>query len=703
MSPARKAVAGAVVSAAVFSAALTAKSIIDFTRTGPAIRAEIEAHYLGYAIYAVGRLALVAFAIALCLAMLGLAVKEALVPARRRPWLAGGLAGATGIVVGTGLAFAWTLAHEPSTIVASWLYDVGHLVRWWFWIPKATLAPLTVAAALIALAGVVGVSVRRLGWQPTLALGAIAAGVTVAVMVVRLQIGPSAEAAPERAAAGHDAARPNIVVIASDTLRADRLGIAGYHRNLTPAIDALAERGAWFSQVYVPIARTAPSVTTLLTGAWPRRHGVTTNFIRDERRRLPVRTLPQVLRAAGYRTAAVGDWAASDLGKIRFGFDILRVAPDQWNLKHLLRQGPKDLRLFVSLFTHNAIGRTFLPEIYYLAGRPLTGNVGRMARRTIDELAASGKPFFLMMFVATTHLPFGSEFPYYMLYSGAEYRGRSKFSMTGVFTPEAIAKRQAQGREAFDVQQIVNLYDGAVRRFDDEVRVIVRHLEARGLLDHTIVVVLSDHGTDLFERGTWGQGNTLLGEDPSNRIPLVIAGTGVAARVVDATVRGIDIAPTLLELAGIDPRMLGGDGRSLVGYLRGDEEEDRAAFMATGAWLARVVGMAEDHLRVPPLIELLEIPDRESGTIAVSEEGLRLIEAARDRAVRWGRWKLVRIPTVAGPRYMLFDRESPGSGDVTGRRPEMARCLRDAIDAWTRWSDGIPIRPDCGSTSGEAA
>lgn len=683
--------AGSAIAALSFTGLLTAKSVIDFSRTGPAIRAQIEAHYLAYAMYAVGRLALAAFLVAWLLALAGTAVQAAFFPARRRPVLVAFFAAGAGIGLGTAWAFAFALVHEPGTLVASWLYDVAHLVRLWF-----LAEPLPLAWIGLALGFVVTLSLfvlaLRLGRAGRRRAATALAGVPVLGTV--LWLAPRADG--PAAAATTATRRPNIVLIGSDTLRADRLGVAGYPRRLTPHLDALARQGTWFSDVYVPIARTAPSITTLLTGAWPRRHGVTSNFIPDEATRLPVPALPALLRRAGYRTAAVGDWAASDIGKIAFGLDELRVSPDQWNLKYLLRQGPKDLRLFLSLFTHNEAGRRLLPELYYLAGRPLTTDVGRATRRAIDRLSAERQPFFLLTFIATTHAPFGSEYPYYTLYSGRDYRGRSKFSMTGVFTPEEIARRQAQGAEAFDVQQIVDLYDGAVRRFDDEVGRIVAHLAKRGLLDNTILVIFSDHGTDLFERGTWGQGNTVLGDDPSNRIPLIVVDPRRRGpRTVRATVRSVDLAPTLAELAGLDPAGLAADGRSLVPLMDGAEQASRAAYFATGAWLARVRGMAEDHLRVPPLLELLEIPDYASGTIALSDEGRRLIEAARDRAIRQGRWKLVRIPTTAGPRYILDDLEDGDSRDAGTAHPHIAACLREALEAWVRAPESAPVWPEC--------
>ena len=688
---------GSALAAAVFTILLTIKSVADFSRQGPAIRTEIEAHYLVYAVYAVGRLALAAFLIAWIMAMAGAITQVAFIPANRRSLPLAFLSGGAGIAVGTTYVFAHTLIHEPSTLVASWLYDVGRLVQAWFWIDPDILPYAGSALILIVVVALLVIGLRLLHARRPMAATALTA--TPAILALLLVWPAHGTYTPQGiASASPSPGRPNIILIGSDTLRADRLGIAGYPRKLTPNIDALAHRGTWYTQAYVPIARTAPSITTLLTGAWPRRHGVTTNFIPDEATRLPVPTVPELLRRAGYRTAAVGDWAASDLGKIDFGFDTVEVAPDQWNLKYLIRQGPKDLRLFVSLFTHNEFGRRLLPEMYYLAGRPLTSDIGRSTRQMIDRLAGQDEPFFLLTFIATTHAPFGSEYPYYMLFSGHDYHKRSKFSMTGVFTPEDIAKRQAQGAKAFDVQQIVDLYDGAVRRFDDEVGRIVTHLDHQGLRDNTVIVIFSDHGTDLFERGTWGQGNTVFGTDPSNHIPLVIVDPRLhGGQVVRSTVRSVDLAPTLLELAGLNPDPLMADGVPLPPYLSGIDGP-RAAYLATGAWLARVQGMAEDHVRVPPLLQLLEIPDYSTGTIAISEEGKRLIEASRDRAIRYGRWKLVRVPTIAGPRYALHDLTDPDN-DVSSLYPAITACLRESMESWVTDSRTAQAQPSCMNTS----
>jgi arylsulfatase A-like enzyme len=86
-----------------------------------------------------------------------------------------------------------------------------------------------------------------------------------------------------QAAGARADAPPNILMIGSDTLRADRLGALGYHRALTPNIDA-RQQGALFANCYVPCARTAPSLISMLTGTWPHTHGIRDNFVRMRKR-----------------------------------------------------------------------------------------------------------------------------------------------------------------------------------------------------------------------------------------------------------------------------------------------------------------------------------------------------------------------------------------------------------------------------------
>jgi arylsulfatase A-like enzyme len=391
-----------------------------------------------------------------------------------------------------------------------------------------------------------------------------------------------------------------------------------------------------------------------------------------------------MLAQAGYRTAAVGDWAAGDLGKFPLGFEQTDLPDDQWNIRYLIRQGPKDLRLFLSLFTHNRFGKWFLPEIYYLAGIPLTREVGRDACATISTFATDGQPFFLNVFMAATHPPFGSEYPYYTLYSDPVYRGESKFLMARLTDPFEIIRRQGEPRHEFDLDQIISLYDGCVRSFDDEVARILDHLQACGLADNTIVVVYSDHGMEFFEHDTWGQGNSVRG-DFSPKVPLILFDPRrPEGRVVPDIVRAVDLVPTLLDLLQLEcPAHL--EGKSLRPYLeQADAELALAAYAETGIWLTDVPGMPENHLRYPNLLELLEIPDKESGTLAIKAQYKGIIVRAKDRMVRRGRWKLVYQPLEEGCRLQLFDVEADPEccNDVSAQHPVELQDLRTLLRSW---------------------
>ena len=694
----RTALLGAAIAALAFTVALVLKSLRDFSHTGPAIRSEIAEHFLGYSLFAVLQLGFWAFLIALLMSIAGVLILAALRPGGKSPGLvAGFLAGAIGIAIGSAYQFAHVLLYTPSTILASWNYAPRWLVMLWPYTHPTTLL-LAKAVLLILMALALLVMTRRYLHHArpvqagVLGLSGLCAGLVIAWL--HWQPEPTQAVSVQ---ASSKPARPNIIMIGSDTLRADRLGVAGYQRGLTTFIDGLAAQGSYFSQAYAPVGRTAPSITSILTGSWPESHGIRDNFVRDDQKQLSSPSLVHRLRESGYRTAAVGDWAASDLGKIDFGFEQLRVSPDQWNFKYLLRQGPKDLRLYVSLFTGNEAGRILIPQLYYIAGRPLTTEKGLYARTLLSRMAEGQDPFFLMLFMATTHAPFGSEYPYYTLFSGKDYSGDSKFAMTGVGSPEEIARRQAQGRESFDVQQLFDLYDGAVRHFDDEVRKLVEQVRRLGIDDNTIIILFSDHGTDMFERGTWGQGNIVGVHDHSCHVPLLILdprrpGTTTIHRVV----RLVDLAPTVAELAGLDAAA-DFEGVSLVPYLDNPARDlHLASYNESGALLAHIYGLEEGRKKAPPLLDLLEIPDKQSGIISVSKTGEVAIDAARQNAIRTDHWMAIRTPMEDGDSYALYDLEQDGDGgaDLAPERPDVLACFKTAFSGdgtLARRLAGLPL------------
>jgi len=670
--------------------ALLAKSLLDFSQTGPRIREEVLTHYRRYTVFALARLSAWAFALMLFTGGAGVLGYFMLVTVTDANWSTALATAAAllGILGSFMLQFMRKLRFNPGLLAASMHYRMSRLYRLWRWVTPVCIARMQSLGTGLVIFLIVAASWQlakenRLG--DLIAL--LAATLFFAGTIVWAGWQPEARAPRKRAARSPDS-QPNILMIGSDTLRADRLGAMGYRRMLTPHIDRLGERGALFANCYVPCARTAPSLISMLTGTWPHTHGIRDNYAGNETTRLSVDALPVWLKQAGYRTAAISDWCGADMGKFTFGFDYTDLPEDQWNLKYLIRQGPKDLRLFVSLFVHNRLGRLLLPEVYYLGGVPLTRPLGKRARRLVSRLTESAQPFFLNVFYSTTHPPFASEWPWYTRFADPDYVGESKFAMARLTDPFEIIRRQGAPREEFDLDQIVDLYDGCVAEFDDEIGKMLAHLDDCGLADNTIIVVYSDHGMEFFEHDTWGQGNSAIG-DFSPRIPLVIRAPGRPARgKVDQVVRSIDLAPTLLELIGAPP-VASVDGVSLAGCLETDGAcPELDAFNETGIWIAQIPGLPDTHLHYPSLLELMEVPDRTSGALAIKPKYCDAILDAKDRMIRRGRWKLVYQPLEKGHVLSLFDLETDPAcqQDVSAHHPHVTADLWTKLQAFVQAS-----------------
>lgn len=677
----------AIVVAGVGTLLLLTKALTDFSQTGPRIQQEVLTHYRRYTFLALARLSAWAFTIMLFMGGAGVLLYYMVNVCLGGDWSVriAGFAAVLGILGAVMLQFIRKLRFNPGLLVASMHYRMNRLYRLWRWMTPGCIYLIHFAGIAAASLLMMATSWQLLKQHQMLDLTALWATLLFYVGTITWTAWLPDARPPRRS---HQNALggspPNIMMIGSDTLRADRMGALGYHRALTPNIDALIEKSTLFSNCYVPCARTAPSLVSLLSGTWPHTHGIRDNFVAEAETRLKVDALPQLLKPLGYRTAAISDWCGGDMGKFSFGFDYTDLPEDQWNLKYLIRQGPKDLRLFVSLFTHNRLGRLLLPEIYYLGGVPLTDPMGRRARRLVSRLAESTQPFFLNIFYSTTHPPFASEWPWYTRFSAPAYVGESKFAMARLTDPFDIIRRQGTPKEEFDLDHILDLYDGCVAQFDHEVGLMLHHLKACGLAENTIVVVYSDHGMEFFEHESWGQGNSAVGE-ASPRIPLLIhdprtAGHGVVRKVV----RSVDVAPTLLQMAGGMPTTTM-DGISLVDFLSGSKEcPELDAFNETGIWIADVPGLPEKHLRYPDLFELLEVPDRESGTLTIKEKYQAITLNAKDRMMRRGRWKLVYQPLTEGYLLRLFDLiTDPGcEHDVAPEQKEITAQLWVRLQAW---------------------
>ena len=479
---------------------------------------------------------------------------------------------------------------------------------------------------------------------------------------------------PVRSArAGAHPTRPNVIILAADSFRADRLTTS-----VAPHLSALAQRGTRFESAYVSLPRTFPSWVTILTGRYAHHHGIRTMFPRWEDRAKDFDALPERLRKAGYATAVVSDYAGDVFSRIDLGFD--RVMVPTFDFDQLVRQRALERQTPLLPILQSRFGRALFPVLRELNVAADPSMLESDAERALSDLASSGKPFFLTVFFSTAHFPYAAPAPYYARYTDPRYRGRFKYDK-----PVGLAEDAPP--DADDVRQIRALYDGAITSIDDAAARLLDALREDGLADDTIVVVTADHGETLFDHGHGqGHGDHLFG-DEGTHVPLVIVDPrrGSSRGRRDArVVRDVDLAPTLYELTGTTaPRDL--DGSSLVPALDGKPTPDEHAFAEIGLWMGDVPALPDElRLPYPVLAQLTEVDTRHHDDIVLRKEVEDVTSVARHRMVRDARWKLLYVPTRKGVKYMLYDvLADPGEvRDVAAEHPDVVSAMRAELWPW---------------------
>jgi arylsulfatase A-like enzyme len=313
---------------------------------------------------------------------------------------------------------------------------------------------------------------------------------------------------------------PNVILYVIDTLRRNHLGCYGYDRNTSPNIDGFAQRGVFFESAYAQDSWTKPSIATMLTSRYPKDHGAVGV---EDRLSSELTTLPELLRDAGYYTVAFVAAGAVGIPGLNFeqGFDQ-----------------------FVAMTEDHHDSLTSVAEVM--------SRLFPWIKRNRD------KSFFLYVHLMDPHSPYFPVPPYDTMFD-PEYEGR----MTG-------ARRGPGGyqscRNERDIAHVKALYDGEIAYSDEYFGHFVSELRELGLFQNTMFVFTSDHGEELNDRGAWGHGHTLYEE--LIKIPLITKfphGEYDGRRVL-AEVRHLDLAPTILEAAGL-PIPVEMEGKSLLPIL----------------------------------------------------------------------------------------------------------------------------------------
>ncbi len=496
------------------------------------------------------------------------------------------------------------------------------------------------------------------------------------------------------------ASRWNVIIIASDSLRGDRLGCAGYKaaRNdgaaaagVSPTIDALAARSTRFERCYTPIASTLESSVTFMGSQFPHTHGIRQMYPDQEtvasmeRTLVPVAT---VMNAADYDTAAIGDWCAGYYKLVPLGFKDIDVSSFD-NFKIYLSQAVIMAHFVVPLYFDNALGYRMFPEISSFASFVTPEVVTRRVEDRLGKQATSGKPFFWHVFYSCNHLPYGSPQPYNRMFADPDYNGPAgnqvQFDVDRFIGGEDLEPiwRSMPNSE---ITQIRALYDGCTRQFDDCVSRILKSLQQNGLAERTIVVITADHGDDLFDPGvTLGHGLSLNGSGQANHIPMIVHIPGKAPQVISEPIRSIDLMPTLADLLAVK-KPSAWEGKSVASWIeRRATPETLPSYSETSFPFIQFRVPGIERPKLPPMDELTEIDEAFNYQFVLKKKYLTPVIDAKQRCLTTKLWKLVCTPTAAGDRHFALYRlstDESGNRDLASERPEIVAAMRPALERW---------------------
>lgn len=389
--------------------------------------------------------------------------------------------------------------------------------------------------------------------------------------------------------------RPNIVFILVDDLRWDDPGFAGHSFSKTPHIDRIAKEGVSFRNAFATTPLCSPSRATILTGQYAHTHGITDNLDRSPATHRLV-TFPLLLQRAGYETAFVGKWHMGNDDSPRPGFDYWAGLKGQGStLDAALNVNGKVTKTHgyvTDRLSDHAV--EFLqrphakPFLLYISHKALHPETSQRADGSLSDPKASN------FIPADRHKD---------LYTG-EYVLRRPNALASPEGKPAL-QRTLPGLPSLSPetgssdQTILNRLR-MLASVDESTGSVIKALESAGILDQTVIVFTSDHGYFYGEHGLSVERR--LAYEESIRIPLAVRHPALVPErnaKRDQTVLTIDIAPTLLELAGV-PRPESLHGKSFASLLSHDGPELRDAFLIeyfTDTVFPRVLEMGYQAVR----------------------------------------------------------------------------------------------------------
>ena len=401
----------------------------------------------------------------------------------------------------------------------------------------------------------------------------------------------------------------NLILIGIDSLWADRMSCYGYDRLTSPNIDRLASQGVLFENTYSPHIPTTSAYASMLTGmdcfstevvALRHRGGLTKK----------VKTLPEILRKAGYNTTCVGFTGNASSR----GFDKY-LAYDAWGS---WEQRP--------LRKAELLNDVTVPEL--------------------ERLGRSKKPFCLFLRHMDPHAPYLPPAPYDTMFYGGDpcAKGNKSMAPLKAFKPFRDFHLSWMPPGITDTEFVNAQYDGEIAYMDACIQVLLAKLDAMGLANDTLVVLNGDHGETLDEHDCYYDHHGLY--ECTLHVPLMMRLPGVLpeGKRLSGYNTHKDLVPTILQLLSIKPDIKF-DGRSLLPMIKGQRISHESGFYITEAtWMRKhgwrtpewkLIVALEPDFHFKPEVELYNLIEDPGETKNLADKEKAVVAMLRKRMEDW--------------------------------------------------------------------
>jgi arylsulfatase A-like enzyme len=387
---------------------------------------------------------------------------------------------------------------------------------------------------------------------------------------------------------------PNVVIVLWDTVRPDHLELYGYPRATAPFVAEVGARGAVFPRAYSSSAWTVPAIASVFTGLYPTGHGMVNAYEGNE-------------------------WMAKQIaGGKEVTVEVTSLPEEHATLPERLKSaGYATFGVATNTHASAPFGYDRGFDTFEMRRNEKAESVvdSLIARR--DELLSPERPYFLYLHLNDVHKPYDPRKPWYK--PGEDQR------------TDQIARYDSE----------ISYLDAHVRRLSD----------ALDWEQDTLVCLISDHGEAFLEHGKYGHSLSLYTE--LNRVLMVFAGPGVAPGEIDANASLVDVAPTILDFAGLHAGAM--DGQSLRGLLDAERRADEELRLSERVLFAHRLGIEE-------LTFETEMVKRHLWS------------------VQRGPWRLIRDELEGRTLLYNLEEDRLEQKDLYAQEPERARALEALLE-----------------------